>query len=214
MFHTAEMRWFLEGRPPPIVSNWFADSSLHREEDPRIDTYLVLPGCTTCGVKIRQGHFEVKAQTSPPEPVVYDNGITGRRSAWVKWSSGLAGAQLLQEQQGPETWIQVEKARALRLFALSDRIEEQPATEWLPGAGCTVELAQVRVADAGGDWSKANNWWSVCLEAFGEAEQVLGHLDKVASSGILRPIGGLLPGEASLSYPDWFSRCRADHVKI
>lgn len=209
MFHTAEIRWFLEGSPDNGVQAWFDVADMGREEDPRIDSYLLLPGCPTCGVKIRQGHFEIKAQTSPPESVSYDNGIKGKRAAWVKWSSGLAGAQLVQEQQGPETWVQVEKSRTLRLFALSDGIEEKPAGEWLSGPGCFVELAALRVAGSAEDWGAASRWWSVCLEAFGPGDQVVQLVDRMASSDMLQPISPSLPAEASMSYPEWLIRVSA-----
>lgn len=203
MFHTAEIRWFLKGAPVADVQSWFNKSELKRDEDPRIDSYLLLPGCTACGAKIRQGHFEIKAQTSPPEPVEFDNGIAGRRGCWVKWSSGLAGAQLLQEQQGPETWVQVEKSRTLRLFALSDGIEERPAAEWLTGPGCFVEYSCLRVASDPEGWESAPHWWSVCLEAFGPADEVSQHVDAMASADVLRAISALLPAESSMSYPEW-----------
>jgi hypothetical protein len=206
MFHTAEIRWFLEGRPEAGVLDWFEASPLKKDEDPRIDSYLLLPKCNTCGAKVRQGHFEIKAQTSPPEPVKFRNGIAGRRAAWVKWCSGLAGAQLLQEQRGPETWVQVEKSRILRLFRMSGEIEEQPAAEWLPGPGCFVELAMLRVAGAADDWAAASSWWSVCLEAFGSADDVIRYVDRMASSGWLQPLAALLPAGASMSYPEWLSK--------
>jgi hypothetical protein len=209
MFHSAEIRWFLEGSPADGVQSWFEDPSLGRDEGPRIDSYLVLPGCTTCGVKIRQGHFEIKAQTSAPEVVEFGNGVVGNRAAWVKWSSGLAGAQIVQERQGPESWVQVEKSRTLRLFELANGIVERPAGGWLSGPGCFVELATLRFAANANDWSTAPAWWSVCLEAFGAPGEVLKHVDRMAASEWLQPLAGLLPWEASMSYPDWLARIAA-----
>lgn len=203
MFHSAEIRWFFEGGPDAGVRDWFEASALKREEAPRVDSYLVLPGCQTCGVKIRQGHFEVKAQTSPPEIVRFGNGITGSRTAWVKWSSEMAGAPIVKEQQGPETWVQVEKSRTLRLFDLADRVEEKPASVWLSGPGCHAEFSLLRVAGDSGKWGAAKSWWSVCLEAFGSPEDVLDHLDKMAASEVLQPLGAALPAAASMSYPEW-----------
>ncbi len=188
------------------MRSWFDDSEFSRQEDPRIDSYLLLPGCATCGVKIRQGHFEIKAQTSAPEAVEFANGIAGGRAGWVKWSSGLAGAQVLQEQRGPETWVQVEKSRTLRLFALSDEIEEMQGGDWLTGPGCFVELATLRTLGESDDWDDAANWWSVCLEAFGPADEVCRHLDTMAASGWLRPIAADLLANASMSYPEWLLR--------
>ena len=209
MFHTAEIRWFLEGGPTDDVQDWFASAALAEEEDARIDSYLLLPGCPTCGVKIRQGHFEIKAQTRPPVAVSFANGIAGQRAAWVKWSSGLAGAQLVQEQQGPESWVQVEKSRTLLLFELTESVAERPANEWLSGPGCFVELATIRVAADAEDWGSASHWWSMCLEAFGSEGDVVGLVDRMASSEALQPLAGSLPADASMSYPDWLMRISA-----
>ena len=121
----------------------------------------------------------------------------------MKWSSGLAGAQLLQEQKGPETWVQVEKSRLLRVFSLADGVNEAPADEWLAGPGCFIELAALRLLGESDDWRDAATWWSVCLEAFGNPEHVLDYLDKMAASEVLQPLGSALPAAASMSYPEW-----------
>lgn len=206
MFHSAEIRWFLEGGAGAPVQRWFEASPLAREEDPRVDSYLVLPGCTTCGVKIRQGHVEVKAEVTRPESVTYENGLTGRRVSWVKWSSGVAGAPILEERRGPERWVQVEKSRILRLFAVGETLSERSPAERIELPGCQVELAALRVLAAGDEWSRAGSWWSVCLEAFAAPQEVLATLDRVAGSALLQPLAGHLPAAASMPYPEWLLR--------
>ena len=54
MFHSAEIRWFIEGDVPDEVRDWFLQSGLAIDEEPRVDEYLVLPGSTATGVKFRQ----------------------------------------------------------------------------------------------------------------------------------------------------------------
>ena len=206
MFHSAEMRWFLGGTAPAVVERWFRASKLARAEDPRIDAYLVLPGCATCGVKIRHGHVEVKAEVTRSEPVTCDNGLAGRRGSWVKWSSGVAGAPILEERHGPERWVQVEKGRILRLFAAGESVSERSPAELIQGPGCQVELASLRVLADGDDWDNADAWWSVCLEAFAEPEAVFTALDQVAGAHLLQPIAAHLPAAASMSYPEWLLR--------
>lgn len=206
MFHSAEIRWFLEGATDTAAVEWFRASPLAREEDPRIDSYLVLPGCATCGVKIRQGHVEVKAEVTRPESVAYANGLAGRRGRWVKWSSGVAGAPILEERRGPERWVQVEKSRTLRLFALDGPLAERSPVERIEGPGCQVELTALRVLNDGEDWDSAESWWSVCLEAFAEPNEVLATLDRVAGAGRLQPLAGHLPAAASMPYPEWLLR--------
>ncbi len=206
MFHSAEIRWFFEGGANADVEAWFRASPLAIDEDTRIDTYLLMPGCPTCGVKIRQGHVEVKAEVTRPESVTYDNGLAGRRSSWVKWSSGIAGAPILAERRGPERWVQVEKSRILRLFAVDDAVLEKAAQERLEGAGCQVELSTVRALREGDDWDEAASWWSVCLEAFAEPGRVLETLDRVAAQEQLQPLARHLPARDSMSYPEWLLR--------
>lgn len=205
MLHSAEIRWFAEGDPDAAVIDEFRRSALAADEEPRIDSYLLLPGCTSAGVKVRQGHLEVKALTSTPEPVCYDNGLSGTRASWLKWSSGIAGAPLLEERKGPETWVQVQKARMLRLFDLGSGgpLEVSPA-EWLDGTGCYVELARLCVTADTDVWSTTAKWWSVCFEAFGG--ESLTALDAVASLGAFRLLGDLLTADASMGYPEWLSR--------
>ena len=209
MFHSAEIRWFVAGAADADVESWFRASPLVKDEDTRIDAYLLMPGCPTCGVKIREGHVEVKAEVTRPESVDYANGLAGRRSSWVKWSSGIAGAPILEECRGPERWVQVEKSRTLRLFAADDAIEERPAQERIEGAGCLVELAALRVLRDGNDWSEAEPWWGVCLEAFAEPPWVLATLDRVAEAAALAPLADRLPRVASMSYPEWLLRLGA-----
>lgn len=205
MFRSAELRWFIEGAPDKAVIEWFRRSALAAEEDPRIDSYLLLPGCASAGVKVRQGHLEVKALTSLPEPVHYDNGLSGRRASWVKWSSGIAGAPLLEARKGPETWVQVQKSRTLLLFDLrSDEPQETAPGAWLDGAGCFVELTALRSLADSADWASATDWWSLCLEAFGD--DAMESLDRMASADRMSPVGENLPGESSMSYPEWLCR--------
>lgn len=206
MIHTAEIRWFFEGAAHAAVVGWFGASPLAREQDPRIDSYLVLPGCATCGVKIRQGHVEVKAEVTRPGSVTYENGLAGRRGSWVKWSSGIAGAPILEECRGPERWVRVEKSRILRLFAVDGPVSERSPAERIEVPGCQVELAALRVLTEGGDWDRAESWWSVCLEAFAEPDEVVATLDRVAGAGLLAPVAGHLPAAASMPYPEWLLR--------
>jgi hypothetical protein len=210
MFHSAEIRWFLPGEADSSVAEWFERSDMATEEEPRIDTYLLLPGCISVGVKIRQGHLEIKALTSAPEAVSYANGISGKRASWVKWSSGIAGASLLTERKGPEQWVQVEKSRTLRLFAAERGIvtEKQPGI-MIPGPGCQLELARLRLLPEGDNWDEAESWWSMCFEAFGERPS--DTLNFVASHEPFRALAEVLPGASSMSYPDWF--CHAGPVE-
>lgn len=198
MFHSSEIRWFFEGDPDPSIDEWFARSQLGKREPPRTDRYLCLPGCTTVGVKIREGLLEIKAQTRGAESVRLPNGIAGSQSSWVKWSRQLDDTHGLTE--GDDTWVALTKERRLRLFApKGDEVEEGAAGRIIDGPGCNIELSRVELAGEG------SGWWSVCLEAFGAPAESGDVLRLVASQPALASIAGFLPPENSLSYPEWLA---------
>ena len=71
MFHSGEIRWFFRDGPRREVDRWFSDCDTAVVEPPRVDRYIILPRCSTAGVKIRQGNIEVKAQTESPNLAEY-----------------------------------------------------------------------------------------------------------------------------------------------
>jgi hypothetical protein len=213
VFHSAEIRWFFKGDSTDFVDRWIAASGLAKEEAERLDAYLVLPGCPFTGVKIREGNFEVKAQTRASELVVYTDHVRAYRDAWVKWSrprQDVADFRRLIGQD--EHWVFVRKRRTVRLFSL----ESEVLTEVAPGgpfltAGCQVEKTDLSVLPhessgelpADEEWSRAEEWWSFCFEAFGNPGKVLAHLD-TAAAHVFQPGAGFeFDEQASMSYPRW-----------
>lgn len=213
MFHSGEIRWFFKGRSIEPVDRWIAASGLARNEPERLDAYLVLPGCASTGVKIREGNFEVKAQIRASEFVAYADRVRGHRDAWVKWSRPRQEVADFRQLTGKdENWVFVKKRRTLRLFSL----EPDVPTEVAPGgpfltAGCQVEKTDLRVlpqtmangAPAAEDWDRAEDWWSLSLEAFGDPGLVLSHLDTAARHVFAPDAGFELAEPASMSYPRW-----------
>ena len=86
MYHSGEIRWICRNGPRAEVESWFSNCSTAVSEPPRKDTYVILPRCTTAGVKIRQGNIEVKAQTEPTTLASFTERVSGYQDAWVKWS--------------------------------------------------------------------------------------------------------------------------------
>ena len=175
MFHSAEIRWFIKGEPAKPANRWIQQSGSGKAEPARTDTYLYLPGCETVGVKLRQGLFEVKAQTRGRESVQYESGLTGYREGWVKWSQKLDDLHTKGAESG-DTWVSVEKRRQLRIFAVDGaEILEVPLGRHIDGAGCQVELAELTVDYPG--YEGPRTWWGVCLEAFGGPDTVFDTLE-------------------------------------
>ncbi|MEI2689854.1 MAG: hypothetical protein V9H69_09100 [Anaerolineae bacterium] len=138
-YHSAEIRWFLpdQGRNDQIL-NWFRlpDQELVvetqnyvllpdaapfvKQERERVDEYLLMPDCTTVGVKQRQGRLEVKALIAGPHPFSQGE-VSGRVDQWVKWSFDPSNeiANLLEgelDQSGP--WCRIGKKRYLQKYSL------------------------------------------------------------------------------------------------
>ena len=215
MFHSGEIRWFLEGAVPDEIRDWFTADSMAVDEDPRVDEYLVLSECTTTGVKFRQypgddrASFEIKARTSEPVAVSIGDDVQGQMDTWVKWSCRPTEVNSFRDSitAGNDQWVFVEKCRCLRKFSMerAEPVEVDPSTMRLSG-GCQFELTSIRaLAGERGqlDWDAAYRWWSLSFEAFGEPESLPDYVQSVADLNLISaPVAGLNLA-ASRSYPAW-----------
>lgn len=215
MYHSGEMRWFFRNGPRAEVEGWFSTCSTAVSEPVRTDTYVILPRCTTAGVKMRQGNIEVKAQTRPAALVDLSARVSGYQDAWVKWSRPtIDPGDFLAAPSTPERWAYVEKSRTLRLLSLENAkpVEIEPGSRHLQ-AGCQAEKTDLRVlileagpAPCKSDWEKAEHWWSLSLEAFGPPARVGDLLHRAAEHWLARAFPAALRAEDSMSYPTWLAR--------
>ncbi len=201
IFISAETRWFFPGQVPEAMADWFACSSVEASSPERTDDYLLLPGCSTAGVKLREGHFEVKAITGPSEVYSWSDDIAGKRDTWVKWSVKVSEPRLLAELSAGDdaTWLPVVKQRDLRLVSLDGPTpgELQPNTIRLRN-GCQFELTRIHLGSASSD-----PWWSLSFEAFGPAGSVMRNLGTAMHFVLADPPPVPLPAANSMSYPQW-----------
>lgn len=199
MYFSGETRWFFPGPASDAAERWITAGEHSAQQAERTDRYLVLPGCDAAGIKIREGKFEIKARTSPPEAVAWGGTIAGFRDTWVKWSRDLSdfGERAASPRDG-ETWIDVCKKRRVRLFSLESGspVETTPGGPWL-ATGCMVEKSVVRAA--------SNDYWSFCFEAFGEPDTLITHLDTMVRHVAAEAPSLELPQDASMSYPAWLA---------
>jgi hypothetical protein len=206
MFRSAEVRWFFRGRLPGDMPLWFEAGRLARTEPERTDDYLLLPGCVTTSVKLRDARLEVKALTQSPSPVAYHNGISGLRDAWVKWSSNRIDIDTSNRLVGnaEDRWISVGKLRRLRLVSLEggEPAEVAPDHGWLSG-GCQVELTAIEAWPRTRDRSDAVTWWTLSFEAVGDEMAMQDGLDLVIDDFFKEPPPLTLSQETSFSYPVW-----------
>ncbi len=214
MYHSGEIRWFFRDGPQSEVDRWFSDCDAAVSEAPRRDSYIILPRCTTAGVKIRQGNIEVKAQTQPASLVQFADRVRGYQDSWVKWSRPASDPEsFLAAPTIPERWAHVEKERTLRLLSLETEVpEEIEAGSRHLSAGCQAErtLLRVLVSDEdtvpGHAWGQAERWWSLSLEAFGSPDAVAELLLRAATHWFSENFPAALRAEDSMSYPQWLAR--------
>lgn len=221
MYYSAETRWFFEGALPDSIAAWFDPSDSARIEAERTDEYLLLPGCTTTGVKLRESRLEIKAQIQASGKAPYGDSVTGYRDAWVKWSRPVTDGRGLRNVRSADDdrWVYVEKARRLRILSL-DTDAPTELTDF--GAhvtdGCQFELSTVRGAlgvldqpPSGDDWAAASPWWSLSLEAFAPrfgdgTDRLYANLDAGARYLFSSPPPLALTAVASRSYPAWLQQ--------
>jgi hypothetical protein len=204
MLTTAEVRWFFEGDLPVAVEEWFCGGSLWCRQEPRVDQYLVLPGCATVGAKLREGLFEIKGRVEEPVEVAYANDVRGRSDTWVKWSvpAGGAAVERILREQDAERWVSVRKRRLLRRLSFdSAEPREIGASEPAPVRGCGIEITVIELPEA-----EEALWWSLGLEGFGEPESVKGSLRGAAERQFIQAPPVKLGVSSSMSYAEWLQR--------
>lgn len=221
MFFSAESRWFFEGPLPGAVRDWFVAGGRATPEPTRTDEYLLLPGCATTGVKLREGSFEVKAMTHAPEPVGYARGVNGYRDAWVKWSCRANDVEALRRMLGAtgDRWAAVGKTRLLRLLSLDSGTLIEVDDKTMPvSCGCQIELTEIGVSAGGlgaswrgGDHPADARWWSLSFEAFAPGDQgvttrLLAQLEVTVNHCLDSPPPHALDTSSSMSYPGWLLR--------
>ncbi len=199
---TTEVRWFYHGPITPSIQNWFQQDPLGRNITPlesRSDRYLPIPGLEAVNLKLRQGHLELKLRQAELPKLTTAAGWSGKPEQWLKWQVGspilkaVIAPQILRK--GP--WLRVDKRRSQRFYTLSAAHEVEPVQRGRRvSCGCGVEITELKVQKAA--------WWSLGLEAFGEAAQQGDMLQAIAQWISDRAPDDLCPqGTDSFGYPHW-----------
>lgn len=201
MLLTTELRWFYPGTPPKKVTHWFkehAPGEVLGTPETREDLYLVIPGADYLNVKLRHDRLEIKWRQEILGVEQVGDRWSGQLEKWGKCICEDLSAQVPENAVETGTWVGVEKTRSQRTYHfLGDSVEPVRENQWVP-QGCNVELTQVKVRD--------RHWWSVGLEAFGEAEALWKNLQMTAEF-VGKSYGeepGFLP-QNSFAYPHWLS---------
>ena len=199
MYATMEVRWFHRGMLPADVVTWFQQGErCPVEPAQRVDHYLRVAEGASLGIKLREGHIEIKQRHQQFGMTQLHLQVSGLVEHWRKWSLPLIepNDQPGHVAQPASDWIGVYKERRLQRYRITNGAEliAIPATHY-PDQGCDLELTRVQASD--------RTWWTLSFEAFGD-ESVLQQNFALATKRILgRADPPVLGVEDSYGYPRW-----------
>jgi hypothetical protein len=213
---TLEIRWFFPGTvPEPGVKDWFLHTPRFGAEltdehgKAREDIYLLTPGTTAIGPKLREGRFEIKLIQDRQEFALPGGSVSGMSEVWHKWQWPYATNKANNESAAvtasflastPENLrVVVWKKRWQRKFRLAGSGELAPLAKvpkdlpwWI-----SAELTALRV--------QGMPWWTLAVEVCEHPGDALPFL-RQSAAWMLQDYPGppLGPGN-SLSYPAWLA---------
>jgi hypothetical protein len=223
MLPTAEVRWFYKGDIPETTLQRFRSEELSQDKgavEERKDLYLYLPGVDSLGIKLRgtntprensADQLEIKRRQLEGRVVSFIPGVTGHLECWSKWvfrgeSSSPQLSTILMAKD--EAWVSVGKVRYLCKYKVTGekRVLAVPRNEW-PDNGCNVELTEV-IAPGG------QGWWTLGLEAFGEADVTIEDNLRLTANYFFFGTGlGMFEEKDSYGYPKWLKEVMPPEVK-
>ena len=205
MLYSSEARWFVSGTSFEDILRWFISGTDCSPKIVQEHEYLALNGCTSTGVKLREGRFEIKALRAVPHPFTLEESITGIVEEWVKWSFASGELHKLSDSLHESgSWLKVSKERFLRRYTpQAGGLVEISATERTFGdVGCNIEVTAVEVD------GKPGLWTTCAFEAFGPIS-ITGRILSQALHQFFQergPIPGVpLTENQSFGYPTWLS---------
>jgi hypothetical protein len=191
---TVETRWFFPVQPPARPAVFAAGPAAETRTD------LYAPPHPGCGIKFREGNFEVKLKVQDLGAFEL-GGPIGEVQSWRKWihegDPGLAPERDNLEANG---WIPVTKTRSLLAFVV-DRGEVHSVQDW-PTDGCQFEWTEVKAF--------GRTWLTIGLESYGNEDRLLDNLLATGRRIMpeLQPDLSLRP-ETSYCYAEWLTRLKA-----
>jgi hypothetical protein len=213
---TWEVRWFFKGSiPEKEVGDWFLNNPRFGERligkhgKKREDLYLLTPGNTSIGAKLREGRFEIKLLQDQQELELAGGG-SGKSEVWHKWkwpyARGKKDTKINELITGsfmasthPKLRVMVRKKRWQRKFTVTGpgELAPLPGREKGPTWWLSAELTGLQVGES--------PWWTLALE-FCENREARLPLLQQSLSWILQDYAGLpLKLQDSYSYPEWLA---------
>lgn len=200
MLSSTELRWFYPGKLPEAICSWFSSKQVGNDLEPpeeREDIYLAIAlDCDYMGIKLRQGRLEIKWRKAELGIVSIAPRVHGKLESWDKWTCEDSKAENFQPQSvvNKSHWVKVSKVRQQRKYqVLEQNLVQEVKLDATIDRGCNVELTQLNIS--------GNNWWSIALEAFGEATN--DNLHFVAKKVFQHYKAFSLEPKNSFAYPSW-----------
>lgn len=200
MQSSAEIRWFGKG---DAIQKLYDALSVRRisfeKELQRTDWYLQTAD-HTLGVKLREGNIELKRLITHLGAFKVGN-VSGAMEQWQKWSFRVsADDDTFNEivSTPHPVWIAVSKDRKIAKFEIRDkRNVTQVPLQSRPIQGCNLEIASLVRQD--------QQWWTVCLEAFGPEANVGRYLQLALDTILTGTDIPTLTIDHSYGYPKWIA---------
>ncbi|HVN94946.1 MAG TPA: hypothetical protein VMT62_00805 [Syntrophorhabdaceae bacterium] len=206
ILYSSEARWFVSYVSFKEILKWFGDGRDTGAGVVQEHEYLVLPDCTSTGIKLREGKLEVKALRGLPRVFALKGGIEGVAEEWVKWS--VARGDWHERNSwlvDSGTWLKVRKERFIRRYTYGsgEFVEISGPKEALSNEGYNVEVTAIQ-ADV-----KPADWVTIGFEAFGSAttmKEILSLALQRFFEELGQIVGVPLTQEQSFGYPRWLSK--------
>lgn len=194
MDQTLEVRWFQSGAPPAAVTDWF--DTLNAPPDTKREDLYLFTEKSSVNVKLRESKIQTKRRLGAQEEIQFHPNVTGVREHWYKWSFPTkSSAPDLFSNDPTGLWMPVYKTRYQREFEpdeqldlLDDPIEPNPVE-------AAVELTYITSGD--------HEAWTVCVEAEGHTEALLGTLQQMGQWIFAQGTAPELTAKSSYGYVAW-----------
>ena len=214
---TLEIRWFFpETVSAAGVQDWFLHNprlgpALTEEQgETRVDLYLLTPGNTQIGPKLRGGRFEIKVRQNHQEIIDLNGSVSGKAEIWHKWKWPYARAKKDKEindlvissflaRTSENLRATVWKKRWQRKFKADHPEELTPVPMGQKGLSCWIS------AEFTGIKIKGTPWWTLALEIYGTSEEPFTFLRECLHWFLRDYAGPSLTVANSYSYPEWLA---------
>ncbi len=198
--NTAEVRWFIKGKIPTTVFDWFVGLNNNYVNQPeRTDYYLLLKSNHSTGIKLREGRVEIKQQTQHIGNISPGKNVIGLAEKWQKWSFELNETNnIISTEQYSNEWLAVTKNRILVNYGISKESIVSQKEPTLYKNGCITEITSIKINN--------ENWWSLGLESYGDENRLLDNLVLISHLILSDKSNIRFSLDESFSYPGWLTQ--------